>query len=340
MGNPYEVLKKYEGKYIKYAELCRLIEEPAKRGNGKTAHINRLKEHVDLAERKGKIYIGRVYDSSDELQIIDNRNRFNAYIKQFLINLFYHIGKTSEANSVVLTNRDILEMTCMVNKNYFVGKRAPYKFLDYFDVNMNEDDAPSSQYLVGRVMDETSIFFHGSYRLLKRVVYNALKQLERSHLIVLNKTFRLYKNTKDKFGKNHSEYHDCNEEEVRKVLEIQYESLTEFNDESIEIYGDDAKYQLDTTEHIHFLPRIDRERFYKIFNRKIEEGFKEGGWNACSVAWKIIFTTNKVLDYEVRKVNYNQLNENVQNKLMTAKDLNLIETSLKQQFVDTFIKTT
>ena len=50
MGNPYAVLKEYEGQYLKYPTLCEIIGEDIKRGNGKTGHLNRIKEYVDLTQ--------------------------------------------------------------------------------------------------------------------------------------------------------------------------------------------------------------------------------------------------------------------------------------------------
>lgn len=338
MKNPYSILKEHEGKYIRYAQLCDIIKEEPKRGNSKNAHINHLKEYVDLIETKGRIYIGRVYDADDELKIIDNRDKFKTYIRQFLVNLFYQIRRVNDDDCVVMTNRDILEMTCMVNNNYFIGKNAPYKYLDVFDVNMNKDDVPNEYYLMNKIIDETNIFFSSSYRLLKRVVYNTLKQLENSSLIVANKTFRLYKNTIDENGVLRSVQHNCTDEEIKEIISVQYNAIMEFNEESNELYGMDSKHQLHDIQHVHYLSKEDKKRFYKILNTMLKERFKDEGWNAYSVAWKIHFADLESLGYEIRKINYDQLNQNVQDKLMSAKDLNLIESSLKQQFIDTFIK--
>ena len=41
---------------------------------------------------------------------------------------------------------------------------------------------------------------------------------------------------------------------------------------------------------------------------------------------------------EINRINYRQLNQNVQDKLLTAKDLSLIEDTLRKQFVNTFIR--
>ena len=73
-------------------------------------------------------------------------------------------------------------------------------------------------------------------------------------------------------------------------------------------------------------------------NRRLCEEFKEEGWNAYSSAWKINLAQPQSFQYEIARMNYKQLNQNVQNKLMTAKDLQLIERTLRQDFVDTYIK--
>ena len=88
MYNPYDILKDYEGQYIKYPQLCELINEEPKGGKSKSLHLNRIKQYVDLSQEKGRIYIGKVYTDNDELKIIENHGKFTTYIKQFLINLF------------------------------------------------------------------------------------------------------------------------------------------------------------------------------------------------------------------------------------------------------------
>lgn len=339
MRNPYEALKKYEGQYVKYPQLCEIINEEQKSGGkSKRLHIDRIKQYVDLSQEHGKIYIGRVYDDEEELQIIENYGKFTTHIRQFLINLFYELERKTGQTSVVLSNRDILEMTCMVNSNYFVGKNAPYKYIDTFRISMNKEDMPSEQYLMDKVLNESDIFFSSSYRLLKRVVYNSLTSLENASLITKGKTFRLYKNYTDNNGVFRSEQHDCNEQEVSRILSVQHDAIIEFNDETKDIYNGEQKYHLMNIQSVHYLYPNDKKRFYRILNRRIKEEFKEEGWNAYSVAWNINLAQVRSFEYEMAKINYNQLNQNVQDKLLTAKDLSIIEDTLKKQFVNTFIK--
>lgn len=337
MNNPYAVLKEYEGQYLKYPRLCEIIGEDKKSGRGKVLHLNRIKQYVDLNQENGKIYISRIYDDNDELRIIENHGKFTTYIRQFLINLFYELEQKTGQTSIVMTNRDILEMTYMVNNNYFIGKNAPYKYLDGFELPIKRGDMPNDQYVVNRILDESDIFFSSSYRLLKRVIYDSLVSLERASLINKNKTFRLYKNVVDKNGKFHSEQHDCNSDEISRILSVQHDSIIEFNDD-IKHRQTESNYHLSNIQCVHYLYPAERKRFYQIMNRRLKEEFKEEGWNAYSVAWHINLAQTHSFEYEIAKINYKQLNQNVQDKLLTAKDLTLIEDTLKKQFVNTFIR--
>ena len=310
MYNPYDILKDYEGQYIKYPQLCKLINEEPKGGKGKVLHLNRIKQYVDLSQEKGRIYIGKVYTDSDELKIVENHGKFTTYIKQFLINLFYELEQRTHQTSVVLTNRDILEMTYMVNHNYFIGKNAPYKYLDGFNITLKRDDMPNDQYIVDRILSESDIFFSSSYRLLKRVIYDSLTALEKASLINKHKTFRLYKNEIDENGKFKSTHHDCNEKEISKILTIQHDSIIEFN-EGLKSNPNKGEYHLSNIQGVHYLYPTERKRFYKIMNRRIKEAFKEQGWNAYSVAWHITLAQPQTFEYEINKINYKQLNRNV-----------------------------
>ena len=336
--NPYNILKQYEGQYLKYPALCKIINEDKRTGRSKMLHINRIKQYVDLNQEKGKIYIGKVYDQEDELQIIESYGKFTTYIRQFLINLFYELEEKTGQTIVVLTNRDILEMTYMVNDVYFIGKNAPYKYLDNFTLNFNKEDIPNEQFITNKLLNESDIFFSSSYRLLKRVVYDSLTSLEKASLITKSKTFRLYHNSVDKDGRFVSEQHDCTEEEISKILTAQHDAIIEFNEEVKDKYNGDQRYYLMNISCVHYLYPNERKRFYQILNRNIINAFKEDGWNAYSAAWKINLAQTKTFQYELAQINYNQLNQNVQDKLLTAKDLSLIEDTLKKQFVNTFIR--
>ena len=198
---------------------------------------------------------------------------------------------------------------------------------------------PTSHYLTDKVLDESEIFFSGSYRLLKRVIYDSLTSLENASLIKKGKTFRLYRNTTDELGRFHSDAHDCTPDEESRVLTVQHDAIKEYNEEIRELYGEKSTLQIKNIKFIHYLPQEYKKRFRRILTRRIQEEFKEDGWNNFSTAWKITLAQPEAFDYEKQRINYGQLNKNVQNKLLTSKDLSVIENALRLQFVNTFIKT-
>ena len=339
MKNPYEILNNYKGQSLKYPALCRIIGEEQKSGKGKQYHINKIEQYVDLERQGSKIYIRKIYDAEDELQIIENHGKFTSYLRQFMINLFWTIRQTSpDQNTIILTNRDILEQACMVNQHYFIGRSSPYKYINEINLAMNPYDIPSEGYLYNKILDESEIFFSSSYRLLKRIVYDSLAALENKSLIIKDRTFRLYNNSTDSFGRFVSKQHDCTEEEKSTILTIQHKSVIEFNENVERDKNGRKKYYLKNVQSAHYLYPQQQKEFYRILNHNVKEAFKGDGWNAYSAAWKITLAKSESFDYEMKNISYRQLNQNVQKKLLTAKDLQVIEDTLRKQFVNMFIK--
>lgn len=332
MGNPYEQLKQYEGQWLKYPQLCEICGENQKTGKSKRLQLKKIGQYVDIKREGGKLYVAKVYNDEDALQVIENYGRYTTHIRQFLINLFAEYINNTGETEIVLTNRDILEQTCMVNNNYFIGKNAPYKFQNSFDVIVNQEDIPNDGYVVGRVIEDTELFLSGSYRLLKRIIQDSLTTLENMSLIKKGKTFRLYSNYKDQNGVWHSDSHDCTPEEESRVLLAQRNAIDIYN---AEVEGNDS-LKIKQLWYIRYLPRRNKNRYYQIYRKQIEKEFPK--WNACSTAWKLTLAQPEVFNYKSQQVNYGLLNHNVQQKLLTAKDLQVIANTLRAQLIDTFIK--
>lgn len=336
--NPYICLKKWLNKPLKYVELCKIIKEPAKKGKSKQLHIKRIEKYTDIEKTGSKYIIHKVYENDGEMQIIESQGRFTTYLRRFMINMFCELKREyPDKHTIVLTNRDILEQACMVNQNYFVGKNSPYKFLDFFKVAINKGDIPNEEYMFDKVYSESEIFFSSSYRLLKRVVYDSLTSMEKSSLLIKNKTFRLYRNYTDEYGKFHSESKNCDRVDESKILSAQHRSIVEFNNDITTDENGKKKYFLTNIHSVHYLYPRQRKEFYKILNRNIQEAFKDEGWNAYSSAWKLTLADVESFNYELQHINYKQLNQNVQDKLMSSKDLQIIENVLREQFISMFI---
>jgi len=336
--NPYQKLKQFEGAEITYKQLCEVLNLEYKTGKAKVLQLKQIKQYVDLIQENRKIFIKKVYQNDNELQIIEHHGKFTTYIENFLISSLYYIKKQENIDSIFLTNRDILESTYMVNNDYFKGKNCPYLFIDTFALKMNQNDIPNETYLFNKILDESDIFFSSSYRLLKRVIYDSLTSMEKKSLIQKNKSFRLYKNTTNQDGKFISEYKDCDDKDIGRVLNVQHKTIRQFNELAEVDENDKKKYFLKDIRNVNMLFPRQKKEFFQILNYNLCEEFKEEGFNAYSTAWKINLAKLDSFEYEVRKLNYRNLNQNVQNKLLTAQDLGLIEQALKEQFINTFIK--
>lgn len=332
--NKYNCLKPYEGETKRYKEWCELLkEEPKRGGKQRNIQIKQWQQYLDIEPLDRQLVLMSVYDDND-LQLIENRGKFTTYIENFLMSYL----KDCTGDYVVLSNRDILEGAYMVNHNYFKGKWNRYEYVKDIDIPLKDDDTPYEDYAINKVMDESGIFFSVSYRLLKRIIYDSLVSVERKSLIQKNKTFRLYRNYVDENGNEHHVTHNCNDEEIDRILTVQHESIKEFNKNAPKYDSGEYKYYLHDIRSIHILHKEQKNEFYDILNRNLREEFKEEGYNACSTAWKINFANKDCFEYEIRQLNYNKLNQNVQDKLLTAKDLSTIETVLRQQLVDKFVK--
>lgn len=336
--NPYMMLKKYEGATVKYRNLCEIIGENPLEGSSKIAHLKRISQYVDMEKReKGRLYIHKVYDAEDELAIIYSSGKYTKYIEFFLLNAFKEIGRQEGLPYVVLTNRDILEATCMVNKEYFSGKSAPYKYLSKFTLPIKRADVPNEKYKYREILDKSDIFFSSSYRLLKRVIKDSLDILEKKSLILINKTFRLYRNEWVD-GIFRSSYYDCGDKEIERILTTQRKSVIEFNDQVPTDINGNKFYFLKEPQSAHFLYPEQKKEYYAILNKNLKKEFRKEGWNAYSTAWKLNLAKGECFEQELEALDYKEFNKKIQRKLLTAKDLDIIENALKKQFVSTFIK--
>ena len=326
--------------YYKYKDICREMgDKELQGGKNRQIQLDNWRQYYDIEKIASKYYIRKQYDDY-ELRIIENHGKYTTYIENLLIkNLCDIKDKQKDGKGyIVLTNRDILEMACMVNDKYFSGKNHPYAFLNNFKYDVNSGDIPNEAYAMTKVLDDTNIFFSASYRLLKRIIYDSLKSMERRSLIVLNKTYRLYKNYKDKYGIWRQEIHNCNDEDVNRILSVQRRAIEIFNKESDVWKNGSHKYYIKELKNIAVLYQPEKERFFKTLNNELIKEFKKEGYNAYSNAWRLNIPDKESFDYVIEKMNYLQLNQNVQNKLLTAKDLSIISATLKAQMINLFIK--
>lgn len=341
--NPYMALKPYEGQILKYRELCDIVGDEYKSGRSLTLQTQKWGKYVDIDKQsKGRYLVHYVYSNEAELGILKSYGKYTRYIEQFLMDKFYAIRLNDDSDRIVLTNRDILEETSMVNYNYFRGRRDPLPYVQHFTTGFKRADMPNEYFENDYLVETSNLFFAGSYRLLKRIISDSLKILEKKALIIPNKTFRLYKNEwvdYDGLKVISSNHHDCDDDEVARVLKVQHDSIEEFNLKVPRDKYGNPKYYIRSITGLHYLYKEQREEYNKIFKRRLEQEFSEDGWNACSIAWDIHLAKRESIEYEIKeRQNYMALNRQVQNKLLTSKELDVITKALREQFVEEFIK--
>lgn len=338
MNNPYQHLKKYEGKEFKYKEeLCPLLNIEYKVGKAKDLQLNQLRQYMDIEKVNRKIKINKIYED-DEIEIIENRGKYLTHIENFLIILLSKCAMQNY-NYVVLTNRDILELTMMVNQNYFKGLWNIYKYIDDFHLDINKDDLDmlGEYYEETTIINQSNLFFSASYRLFKRIIYDCLVSMEKRNLILKNKTYVCYKNYKE--GKAwKSEVFECDDDMIQRILTVQYNAVKEFN----ELMKEDEftkKFYLRNADSTYVLPPLQKAEFKRILNYYFKEEFKEEGFSAFSRAWKLNLGNSVVFENELKTRSFNgkKLNQNIINKLMNAKDLRAVTEILRKQFITKFI---
>lgn len=338
MNNPYQHLKEYEGKEFKYKEeLCPLLNIEYKVGKAKDLQLNQLKQYMDIEKINRKIRINKIYEDS-EIEIIENRGKYLTHIENYLMILLSKYAKMNH-EYVILTNRDILELTMMVNKNYFKGMWKIFNYIDCFNLPINEQDIPEDNkegYILDVIFSQSRIFFSATYRLFKRIIYDCLTSMEKRSLILKNKTFVCYKNYKEN-KKWYSITYECDDDMIKRILSVQYRAVKEY-DEILKEKTEGRKFlkDIDSTYILNF---EEKKEFKSILNSIFQEEFQKEGFTTYSKAWKLNLNESIVFEKELssRIFNGKQLNNNVINKLMQAKDLEALNEALKEQFIRKFI---
>lgn len=338
MNNPYENLKKYEGKELNYkSEFCPLINQEYKTGKAKLLLLSKLEQYMEIKSEYNKITIVKIYND-DEIDLIEKRGKYLTHIENFLI-IYLSQQAIKGNNYCILTNRNILEMATMVNNNYFRGMGNILPFLERFNVYINKKDIDllgydEEYYKLQKIDSDSRLFFSASYRLLKRIIYDCLKNIKDKDLIEYNKTFVCYKLYKLETGQTISETIECTEEMVSRIISVRNLSVKEFNDLH------KGEYFLKNADSTYVLYPKQKNEFKEILNYNFKEEFAKEGYTNFSRAWKINLGSGVIFKQELenRKFNGYKLNNNIINKLLTSKDLEIIADKEKNNFISVFIK--
>ena len=321
MNNPYQHLKEYEGVSFVYKdEFCPLLDLEIKTsGKAKQLQLNGLKQYMELDTSNRKIKIVKIYDEN-EIKLIEQHGKFTSYIENILID--YLIKNNSKDYDVRLTYREIFESIGILNKKYYEVLR-PNKPTDIGKHRYIEIVANDMKIKEKTVSCNLNLFFEYTESLLKRMIKDSLKSMEKRKLIIVSKSFRLYRKTVSPInGKEYVESKDCTDEETSIILKIYRDVMNDFGIQKInEIFYKEHENELNL--------------FFKDINNRIFERFN---YEVHSPTFKLILADGAFdVEYEP-SLNMMKLNQNVQRKLYFAKSIDKeVVDAQKERFIEDLI---
>ncbi len=216
-------------------------------------------------------------------------------------------------------------------------------FVDSFDIKINKNDIELLGYIpeyykLQKVDKDSRLFFSASYRLLKRIISDCLKNIKNKDLIDYHKTFVCYKMYKNQFGYK-TDIIECDDKMIDRIISVRHESVKEFNELNKDENGQ-QKFFLKNADSTYMLYQKQKQQFKKILKYNFQQEFKKEGYTNFSRAWKINLANKNIFQEELNKRHFDEikLNKNIVDKLLKANDLSTIPEKERNTFISLFIK--
>lgn len=328
MKNPYEdLLKDYVEKDLRYKEdFCEIMNLEPKVGIEKTRQLKQYEPYMEIDINRNTLRLSKLYDENEMLLVKRNAN-FSEYFENLLI---VHLSKCLD-NVAKFTYSEVEELFFMVNSNYIKTKYNKDIYITNKDLKRNYNRLDFDDHEVNYDLSKNiNLFFDISDRTLRRVIKNALKSMESKSLILVNESYRLYKEVYDrKLDQYKIKKIDCNQEQVNEILDIKKRMMD--------------KYKLKTDKDLFFMNRISRSNYYYDFNQELKNSPLLEGADRCGKLF-VVNLGKEGLNIEADKIdkmsNEKMINSNVQYKLLTTKELLCVNDWLKKKLVDDTINIT
>ena len=290
-------------KPMKFSELAEIMgEEPKEGGRNRNLQLTRWKQYYEIEKTGHKYVVKREYEDVEK-KIIEKNGKFTTYIQNFII--YKLINEKNQNNyDIRFTYRELLETLCLVNKLFYKIKRKDDlsdEIKEYVGTVFERITLPSSK--IGIIYENLDLFLDYTETILKRVVKDSLKSMEQRKLIIVSKSFRLYKKVhSEEFG-DYIEKHDCTDEETSVILKFYLEVM--------------EKYHIKKQNQIFGMDKKTIDCFFRELNAKIESEF---GYEIHSPTFKLILADGilETFKYEP-SLSMIKLNKNIQNKLKENK---------------------
>ncbi len=195
-----DISKLVIGMVIKnYRELCRILNEEATTGKAKQLQLKNWKRYFDWEKDGQKFIIVDIYDTplpKEDLRRKGNNSIYKNYIELILLQ---YLSK-QEGYRKTFTKRNWLELLGMINSKYGKEPKMKLKQLDY---SINDQ--------------EITLFYIRSNKKLERVLHDALSNLQREKLIIVE--YETVIVSVDEKGKEHRFI--ANDYQKKKILQTE-----------------------------------------------------------------------------------------------------------------------
>lgn len=182
-----------------YKELCTMLNEEVKTGKAKQLQLKKWKRYFDWEKDGQKFIIVDIYDTplpKEDLRRKGNNSIYKNYIELILLQ---YLSK-QEGYRKTFTKRNWLELLGMINSKYGKEPKMKLKQLDYC---INDQ--------------EITLFYIRSNKKLERVLHDALSNLQREKLIIVE--YETVIVSVDERGKEHRFI--ANDYQKKKILQTE-----------------------------------------------------------------------------------------------------------------------
>lgn len=320
MNNPYQYLEEYVGKEIQYKEFCEIMKLEPKTRIDKIRQLKQFEPYLDIDVNRDKLLLSKIY-SKEEMLLVNRNANFQEYFENLLI---LHLNNCPE-NVTRFTYSDIEKLFCMVNESYVNTKYNKREYVTTQDLKKSYNRFDFEDYEIAYDINRSvNIFFDVSDRTFRKIIDGALESMEKRSLILVNKSFRLYKEVYIPEIKDFRIIKtDCNQAQTNEILDIKKRLMDEYN--------------IKTDKDIRFLRKEVRDKYFNSLCSEIKSSPILDKNDRCGKLF-VVNLGKEGLKIESDKIDHSanskMLNTNVQYRLLTTKELMCINQLIKNKLVE------
>lgn len=296
-----------------YREFCREISIPIK-SSGSNAQIKQLGELSNICEYEkvqSKYHFIRMR-TEDEIKLYKDRTKFTPLIEyclgQKFLDLIHSNTQYHDKNMLFLSMGSMLIWCGMVHDNFmYLQNSNGYQMYERRRV-ISKKHAWNLQ--------DLNYFLNSSYnQVLKPIIRTALKTMDNKKSIVIHRGYKLLENTNGFIKYTNILNTSPQGREIERIVANVY-----------------TEFKIKNVQSTFFLPREIQNQINDRCNEICQKELGYDGFFNCYA----LFINEERLTYNLKEVK-DALNQNTQNRLMTAKQLDKLTNATKKEFIDTMI---